>query len=66
MVFVTMATAAQDLSHTCDLHHSSQQCRILNPLGQGIEPASSWIPVGFISAKPQWELPVILFLIYFT
>ena len=22
----------------------------------GIEPASSWILVGFISAEPQWEL----------
>ena len=25
-------TAMQDLSHVCDLHHSSQQCWILNPL----------------------------------
>ena len=23
----------------------------------GIEPASSWILVGFVSAAPQWELP---------
>ena len=22
-----------------------------------MEPASSWIPVGFITAEPQWELP---------
>ena len=28
----TTATAAQDLSHACDLHHSSQQCRNHNPL----------------------------------
>ena len=26
------ATATQDLSHVCDLHHSSWQCRIFNPL----------------------------------
>ena len=26
------ATAMQDPSHLCDLHHSSRQCRILNPL----------------------------------
>ena len=26
------ATAMQDLSQVCDLHHSSQQCQILNPL----------------------------------
>ena len=25
-------TATQDPSHMCDLHHSSQQCQILNPL----------------------------------
>ena len=28
------ATATQDLSCVCDLHHSSRQCRILNPLGK--------------------------------
>ena len=25
-------TATQDPSHVCDLHHSSQKCRVLNPL----------------------------------
>ena len=28
------ATAMPDLSCVCDLHHSSWQCRILNPLGE--------------------------------
>ena len=28
------ATATPDLSHTCDLHHSSGQCQILNPLSE--------------------------------
>ena len=28
----TTATAMQDSSHICNLHHSSQQCQILNPL----------------------------------
>ena len=28
----TTATAMRDPSHVCDLHHSSPQCRILNPL----------------------------------
>ena len=34
------ATATQDLSHICDLHHSLQQCQILNLLhwGQGLNP----------------------------
>ena len=30
----TTATAMPDLSHVCDLHHSSQQHRILNPLSE--------------------------------
>ena len=28
----TKATAAQDPSSVCDLHHSSRQCQIINPL----------------------------------
>ena len=30
----TTATATQDLSHVCDVHHSSRQCLILNPLSE--------------------------------
>ena len=30
----TTATATQDSSHVCDLHHSSWQCQILNPLSE--------------------------------
>ena len=30
----TTATAMQDLSHVCDLHHRSQQHKILNPLSE--------------------------------
>ena len=30
----TTATATQDQSHVCDLHHSLQQCQILNPLSE--------------------------------
>ena len=28
------AAATSDSSHVCDLHHSSWQCRILNPLSE--------------------------------
>ena len=28
------ATTTQDPSHVCDLHHTSQQCQILNPLSK--------------------------------
>ena len=46
------ATATQDLSRISDLHHRSQQHRILNPLmGPGIESASSWILVRFVSTE---------------
>ena len=27
-----IATAMPDLNHICELHHSSQQCQVLNPL----------------------------------
>ena len=30
----TIATVMPELSHICDLHHSSQQCWILNPLSK--------------------------------
>ena len=30
----TTATSAQDLSRACDLHQSSQQCQVLNPLSE--------------------------------
>ena len=42
----TIATAMPELRCICKLHHSSEQCWILNPLSEaGIEPASSWIVV---------------------
>ena len=44
------AIAMQDLSHVCDLHHSSRQRRILNPLR--IEPLSYWILVRFVN---HWD-----------
>ena len=30
----TTTTAMQDPNHVCDLHHSSRQCQILNPLSE--------------------------------
>ena len=55
----TTATPTPDPSHVCDLHRSSRQCHILNHWGRpGIEPASSRILIGFVTAEPQRELPV--------
>ena len=56
----TTATATQDLSRVCNLHHSSQQCWIPDPLSKarnGIQ--SLWILVGFISTAPGRELLVL-------
>ena len=42
------ATAMLDPSHTCNLQHSSWQCRILNHwVRPGLEPTCSWILVRF-------------------
>ena len=45
------ATATPDLSGICNLHHSSRQGHILR-----IQPASSWIRVGFITREQRQEL----------
>ena len=50
----------QDQSHVCYLHHSSRQCQILNPLN-GARDQTSWIPFGFDTTEPQWELLVSYF-----
>ena len=34
---VLLATAMKDPGHICDLHHSSQQHQILNPLGEAMD-----------------------------
>ena len=53
----TTDTATWDPTRVCNLYHSSQQYQILNPWARpGIERPSSWILVGFITTKPQWEL----------
>ena len=57
------ATATSDLSHICDLHHSSWQCGSLNhSVGPGVKPTSSWIPVRLVTAGPQWKRPQRLFI----
>ena len=45
------------MSHICNLHHSSQQRRILNHIG--IEPVSSQILVRFVSAEPRQARSVL-------
>ena len=38
LLVYTTATAMQDLSCIGDLYHSSQQCRILNPVSEARDP----------------------------
>ena len=53
----TTATAMQDLSHICDLHHSSWQHQILNlPSEARDQIRISRVLAEFISAAPWWEL----------
>ena len=66
-VFPT-ATAMQDLSRVCDLHHSSQQCRIHDRLSKArdqtrilMDTSPSWILVRFLSVESQQELLLIHF-----
>ena len=62
----TTATATWDLSCICNLHCSPWQHQILNPLGRpGIEPAYSWILIGFVTAEPQQELPTVKFMVLY-
>jgi len=56
------AKATWALSHVCDLHHSSWQRQVLNPLIEARDPTLiPMILVGFISSVPQWELFLFLF-----
>ena len=53
----TAAAAMWDPGRVCDLHPSSQQSQILTHGARpGMEPASSWMLVGFSTAEPRREL----------
>ena len=68
------ASAKPDLSCVCDRYHNSGQHGIPGPrVRPGIEPASSWILVRFISTEPRQELlscfvliPLLLFNFWFS
>ena len=54
----TAATAMWYQSHVCDLHHSSWQWGIFNPLSE----ARDRTHVLLHTAEPQWELPTFYFI----
>ena len=54
----TTATAMPDLSGICNLHHSSQQCQILNPPNEARDRTCVLMDTRqFVSTVPQRELP---------
>ena len=57
-------TATPDLSHVCNLHHSSQHhvSLTLIPLKPGIEPTSPWILVRFLKPVSHYGNSKIGFL----
>ena len=54
----TTATATQDLSHVCDLHHRSWQRWILNPLSKARDRTHVLIDACqvLLITEPRWEL----------
>ena len=44
----TRAAAMQDPNHICDLHHSSQQCQILNPLSKARDRTHNLMDTGHV------------------
>ena len=51
-----IAMATQDPSHICNLHHSSWQHGILNPLSEARDQTRNlMVPSRFISTAPQQE-----------
>ena len=49
LLVYTTAIAMQDPSHVFDLYHSSQQCRILNPLSEVRDRTQTLMDTSWIS-----------------
>ena len=65
LLVYTTNTAMQDLSHICNLYHSSQQCRILNPLGEDRDRTRTLMDTSwFITAEPRRECPKKIFFVF--
>ena len=54
----TTATAMPDLSHVCDLHHSSWQHQGPDPLSEDKDETCVFMDTSQVSTVPQEELPV--------
>ena len=58
------ATATQDPSHICDLHHSAQQCQILNPLSKARDQTRNLTVPSWIRFCCMQELHTIILILY--
>ena len=56
LVYAT-GTAMLDLSRVCNLHWSSQQRQIPNPLSKARDGAHILMDARFVSAEPRWKIP---------
>ena len=55
----TTTTAMWDPNHVCNLHHSSWQCQVPNPLARpGVEPTTSWFLVRFVNHWAMMGTPI--------
>ena len=62
LAYYNRATATLDPRHVCDIHHSSWQCRILNPLSKARDQTHNlMVPSRISSVEPRWELLVYTF-----
>ena len=52
----TTAIVTRDLSHICNVHHSSNTGYLNHLVRPGIKTASSWMLIRFVSAELWWEI----------
>ena len=50
---LTPVTAIRDWSHICDLHHNSQKCQVLNPLGKARD--QTWVLMDTTCVCNPWS-----------